>query len=277
VKRKPDGSLLISIVLHVVLGAGLLYVLSIPHPVQQWLKRQKPESIPVERISFVQLPNRGTNTPGRSGGNGRPVQRPQPAPPPLAAPTHVPAEVPPPPRPVPAPDTGSGPVVGKGGPAPGLTPSFSDPRLWLPSGPEVSAPKRPAERLDSALAARVRAHQDSLAEMAKNAGRRPGDWTFEKNGKKYGIDEHNIYIANLKIPSAILALLPLRQGANIQDPQRAHVAVQQHDEIMYQAQRAMNEDEFREAVKRIRERKDRERKAKQEEEKKAEQKTIAAP
>jgi hypothetical protein len=190
----------------------------------------------------------------------------------------VPAQVPPPPpRPTPAPDTGSGPVVGKGGPAPGLTPSFSDPRLWIPSGPEVAAPKSPAERLDSALAARVRAHQDSLAEMAKNAGRRPGDWTFEKNGKKYGIDEHNIYIANLKIPSAILALLPIKAGANIQDPHGARVAMQQHDEIMYEAQRAMNEDEFRAAVKRIRERKERERKAKEEEEKKAEQKTIAAP
>jgi hypothetical protein len=50
-----------------------------------------------------------------------------------------------------------------------------------------------------------------------------------------------------------------------------------HDDITFEAQRAMNEDEFRAAVKRIRERKERERKAKEEEEKKAEQKAIAAP
>ncbi len=33
---------------------------------------------------------------------------------------------------------------------------------------------------------RVFAHDDSMA--LYNSGKKPGDWTFERNGEKYGID-----------------------------------------------------------------------------------------
>lgn len=55
-KRRPSGSLLISIALHVVLGIGLLWVLSIPYPFHNWLSQLVPEEKPVEHVSYVALP-----------------------------------------------------------------------------------------------------------------------------------------------------------------------------------------------------------------------------
>jgi hypothetical protein len=260
--RHPSGSLAISIALHIVLGAGLLWVLSIPNPLVSWFREPRREPVPVERISFLALPNRGTTTPGRSGGDNRPVARqPARAQRPLAPPRQIPEKVPPAPPAVSRPsEEGKGPVVGKGGLEEGVTPSYSDPRLWLPPGDVVSAPTRKtySERLDSVLAARVQAHNDSLAAIAANAARAPGDWTFSKNGKKYGIDSKKIYLGDFSIPTAILALLPLNRGGNPTEVAAERALNFQRREIQEQAQRAMNAEEFREAVKRIRERKQRE-------------------
>jgi hypothetical protein len=260
--RRPSGSVVISVALHLVLGAALLWVLSIPYPFQSWLTRQKTESMPVERISFLAVPNHGTNTPGQSGGDNRPITQKRTPTRPLTAPPSVPTALPPaPPRSTApaAPSGGTGPVVGNGSEArEGITPSYSDPRLWLPPGPVVSAPKSTAERLDSALASSIRAHEDSMAELAGPPQRAPGDWTFNKNGKKYGIDSRKIYLGKFSIPTAILALLPLNAGGNPTEIAQERALNYQRKDIMYQAQRAMNEEEFREAVKRIRERKQRE-------------------
>ena len=122
----------------------------------------------------------------------------------------------------------------------------------------MSAPKSPKERLDSALAARLKAHNDSLAALALT-GRRPGDWTVTKKGKKYGIDQKNIYIGDITIPTAVLALLPLNVQGNPTTIERERTLNAMHGAIADQAQGVMNEEEFREAVKRIRERKERER------------------
>ncbi|HEY9515243.1 MAG TPA: hypothetical protein VIQ74_06120, partial [Gemmatimonadaceae bacterium] len=162
-----------------------------------------------------------------------------------------------------APAGGRGPVVGQGGLREGITPSFSDPRVWVPPAPATSPPRSPSERLDSALVSSLRVHQDSMAAVADAAGRKPGDWTFERNGKKWGMDSRKIYIGDHSIPTAILALLPLNSGSNPIKNKQERALNFQHNEIMEQAQRAMNEDEFREAVKRIRERKEREHEAEQ--------------
>lgn len=260
-KRRPSGSLLVSIALHIVLGAALAWVLSIPVPFKQWYQQYRAAN-PEEHITYVvpgaPAPTGAAPTPGRSGGNGRPITRPEP-PPPLTAPTQIPSTIPPaPPAGQNKQEPGTGPVIGKGGATAGVTPSFGDPRLWLPPGSEILPPKSPTQRLDSALASRVEAHRDSMAALAAAAGKKPGDWTFEKNGKKYGIDQNKIYIGDHSIPTAILALLPLNSGTNPIENQRQRALNVQLNEIAEQAQRGMNEAEFREAVKRIRERKQRE-------------------
>ena len=264
-KYRPSGSLFVSIAIHIVVGAGLIYILSLPYPLRELIRREKASSVPAERIGFIALPEQGEPRPGRSGGDGRPTSTPA-AQPEIVAPSVVPEGIPEPPAEQPQPEGGSGPVVGRGGPLRGIVPSYSDPRLWSGPSAEVVAPKSASERLDSVIVAEVQTHLDSVA--ANTPGRRPTDWTFERNGKKYGLDENKIHLGSFSIPSAILALLPLNAQANPTAYERERSLNAMRQDIQYHAQRAMNDDEFRERVKRIRERKERERRE-------AEGKTVA--
>ena len=256
--RRIPGPLAVSIAVHLVVGAALLQVLRDPYRIGHFFERSSaaPE---VERIGFISLPDLGTTpTAGRSGGDGRPPREPREAPP-LRAPATVPTELPPLPEGTPAPEEGSGPIVGGGGPMAGIRPSYSDPRVWARPGPYVTAPKTAKARLDSVIASRIGQHHDSLA--ALGTPRDPTDWTFERNGKKYGIDRDYIRLGDVSIPTAVLALLPLNVQGNPIAIEREKRLNAMHADIAEHAQRSVNEDEFRAAVKRIRERKDRERAA----------------
>ena len=260
--RRPSGSLLVSIALHIVLGAGLLWVLSIPYPFHDWMHLTPTLEEPAEQISYVTLPSGGG---GSSAENQQaPAAAPRPAPR-LRAPSSVPTSVPTAPSSSQQAQPGDGGAGGTGtggnGLRQGVSPSFEDPRVWLPPGQVQGPPKSPSERLDSALVSVLRTHQDSLNALARAQGREPGDWTFEKGGKKWGMDRNKIYIGDHSIPTAILALLPLNSGTNPIKNREERALNAQSVEIQEQAQRAMNEEEFREAVKRIRERKEREHEA----------------
>lgn len=258
-RRESRRALLVSLTLHVVVGVALVRILLLPLPFSDFMRREHITSMPAERISFIALPTTtGPTVPGRSGGNGRPVTHT--LPPPLVAPPSVPTTVPAP-APAPAaatePDAGTGPVVGIGGPGQGVRPEYHDPRVWVPPAPVVSAPKSLPEAVDSAMAARIGAHNDTLA--MGGARRQPGDWTFEHNGKKYGVDPKYIRLGPVSIPTAVLAALPLNVQANPILGANERTLTARHDEIMEQAQRAINEDEFRDAVRKLRQRKERER------------------
>lgn len=242
-----------------MVGAAIIRVLLIPLPFNDFLRREHVSSMPVERISFLALPKTSERTVlGKAGGNGRPVSATQA--PPLVAPAATPEALPTPPAVtsrVAAPDAGTGPVVGTGGPGEGVRPEYHDPRVWVPAAPLVSAPKSVRETVDSAIEARVEAHNDTLALGARR--RQPGDWTFEHNGKKYGIDSKFIRLGPVSIPTAVLAALPLNVQANPILGANERTLTTRHDEIAEQAQRAINEDEFRDAVRKLRQRKERER------------------
>ena len=98
--------------------------------------------------------------------------------------------------------------------------------------------------------------------IAVAAGRKkPGDWTIERGGGKWGIDPQFIRLGKISIPTAVLALLPINQQANPTALERNKLQNQLHADIFWNAQRGMNEADFKKAVKSIRERKERERKA----------------
>jgi hypothetical protein len=255
-ERRVDGSLLVSIALHVVVGAALFAILSIPNPIRQWLMFERGQKPQAEQVSYVAIPSAGSAV-ARSGGDNVPVRGKKRSTP-FVAPTTIPTAVPPAPASN-EPASGEGPVVGGGGPGEGVTPSYGDPRVWAPTGPIYYAPKSQAERLDSAIQMRVFAHNDSMAMY--NSGKKPGDWTFEKNGEKYGMDQQKIYLGKLALPTALLALLPLNVQGNPARYQNDRMKESQRQEIYQNAQRAMDNDEFKIAVKEIRQRKDREHKA----------------
>ena len=257
--RRPSGFWIASVALHVVLGAGLLYVIAVPGSLEGWLARDNAEPVQVERIGFLAVPpSAPPPSSGRSGGDGRPVRE-RTAEPRLVAPTEVPSGIP-------APDSGSapteaggsGPVVGRGGPLQGVTPSYSDPRIWRRPQPFVTGPRTQAEAIREGLRERLGPVRDSIAEVASQ--RAAKDWTFERNGKKYGLDSTKIYLGDITLPSTILALLPINNvQANPTALERERNMTRMNSDIQFQGQRALNEDEFRAAVKRIRERRERER------------------
>ncbi len=220
-----------------------------------------------ERISFVVALPPGDGSPEdtpRAGGDGRaPVADPSPAepPPPIAAPAEVPTGVPAAP-PAAEPDPGGvGPLTGGGGPTQGVRPSFNDRRIWLPHAEVIYAPAVPLTRTDSMrveLAERIVAFEDSLR-RALPEGRAPGDWTFDIGGKKYGIDQRMIRLGDFSLPTALLALMPMNVQGNPMARERNLRLASMRSEIMEQASRVQRDDEFRQAVRELRARKERER------------------
>jgi hypothetical protein len=282
-KRRLSGSVAASVVLHVVLGAALIRVILIPNPFTS-LFGPKEEPVEQERISFLALPQpsvSATASPGRSGGNGRPITPNARPAAPLVAPTSVPSELPPvstaPAAPVATGDPGTGPLIGRGGPVKGIEPSYSDPRVWVPAAPVASAPKTADGRMDSVVTNNIEFARDSIAANTYSPNKfERGDWTVEKNGRRYGMDQRAIRLGKVSIPTALLALLPLNANlmGNPIAAERDRAMASLRAEILVQSQRALNEEEFRKAVRSLRERKERER---QQQEKSRAPKTIASP
>jgi hypothetical protein len=283
VKRRIDGSVAASIAIHIVAGVFLLWVLSIPYPFRELLERTRLRVAP-EQISFISMLNRGDTSSGRSGGDGLPERPDIPPPPsrPLVAPSSTPSSIPTPPDAPRREDIGgNGPLVGRGGPVRGIVPSYSDPRVWTdPNAPVLALPRSVSEQLDSMLVTGTQRVRDSI--VLASAQRRPGDWTWTKDGKKYGWDAAGIHLGGLTIPRELLALggalAKVDAASNPQVADRARTIRAMTQDINYNAPRAMNAEEFRTAVKRIRERKERERReAREASEKEAKEQKSATP
>jgi hypothetical protein len=88
-------------------------------------------------------------------------------------------------------------------------------------------------------------------------------WTTEIDGKTWGIDGRWIYLGDLKLPAALLALLPIPEGGYNYDQSKAARDLQRmREDILQAAQRAATAEEFNRYVKELRQRKDREREEK---------------
>ena len=184
----------------------------------------------------------------------RPPRRPTAPPPRAAAPEDL--------LPLP-PDTGGTParrpaLIGR------IGPGLAEGRLWvrpLPLPPKELAKrleKTHVELVDSAVTAIVQGYLDSIA--LDPASREVGlpSWTTQVAGKKFGLDSRNIYIAGLKIPSAVLALLPLPQG-NLDQNRAYNHLMELRSDLERAGRRAENLDEFKAMIRDMRLRKERER------------------
>jgi hypothetical protein len=216
---------------------------------------------PADGPSAVPMPYRRPVALGRTptGNSGKRPVRPALRPPPETV-TALPE---PHPEPVPV-DTG-------GAPAPRIRPSIgrigpglAGGRLWV--RPLPLPPRELAQRLsrdhvqlvDSAVTAIVQAYLDSIANEPSSRGQTLPSWTTEVAGKKFGIDAKSIYIAGLKIPAAVLALLPIG-GGNIDQNRAYNHLMDMRADLQYAAQRAENLEEFKSMIREMRLRKERER------------------
>ncbi len=215
--------------------------------------------LPARRVVLIPIP-----VPERERLEVMPSYRPEPRARPRGIPTPVPpvpvlvprfVDSVPPPEPVqlePSP-----PPAARRRPAGRIGPGPGDGRLWvrpLPVPPRDLARRlQPSheELLDSAVTAIVQGYLDSMA-------REPGadrvvlpDWTTEIDGRKFGLDSRNIYIAGLKIPAVVLALLPLPSGGN-QLSALDHNGQWIAEDLRRAAQRANTIDDFKRAVRDLR-------------------------
>jgi hypothetical protein len=261
-KKERDGSLFLSIVLHVFIIMALAAI-TFRYPLGQLLGLPKDRDHTPERLQYITLP-RGERTGNGSRASTTPPAKGKPAP--LQAPTSVPTAIP-----TPEQKSTSGAISGKpggkgdapAGIATGVEPASPDPRIPLNPAPYQPTQRTPAELADSAVMAAFGVYFDSAKYAAEHPGRQPGDWTHTTaDGQKWGWDPGGIRLGKFTIPNAILAALPLKVGSG-QSPIDARNRDWMRSDIQLHAQQAISEDEFRSAVRRIRERKEKERREKE--------------
>ena len=262
-KKERGGSLLLSIVIHVFIIVALATI-TFRYPLGQLIGLPKDRDHTPERLQYITLP-RGEPTGNGSRTNATPPAKGTPAP--LVAPTSIPTTIPTTPNPNATSGAVSGKTGGKGdapaGIATGVEPTAPDPRIPLAAAPYQPPNRTPAELADSAVKAAFGVYLDSALYAAQHAGRQPGDWTkTTADGQKWGWDPGGIRLGKFTIPNAVLAALPLKVGSGM-SPVEARNQAWMHSDIMLHTQQAISEDAFRDAVRRIRERKEKERREKE--------------
>lgn len=246
---------LASLGVHLVVAVALMRMLILNG---DFSRRSTRPTVREQHVGFVSI-SRGVKkpVPGRSGGDGKKASpREVHVVAPVTVPMTIPAPSGPPTRPVPE---GSGPLVGTGGPARGVRPQYSDPRVWEPPGPIVTVPKTVKQTIDSLIADAIAPYNDSVAAAAQQ--RDPTDWTIKKGGYRWGIDRRAIRLGPFSIPTALLAMLPLNIQGNPTTMERDRSYAAMNRDIVWHARQAINEADFMKAVRSIRERKERERAA----------------
>lgn len=223
-----------------------------------------------EHVTYVNTaPVETPVRPPRDTAMARRTPPPASVPPPQVAPPSSPPAVPPATPPITIPLGVTPPVAsgggrdtsskgnGGGGNARSVPGSFDPRLLGLGGPPNPDAPlrgSRPSN--DSTMRAWVKEYWDSLAHAQGGPHKSPQDWTFDRNGKKYGLDPSYIYFGKYKLPTVLLALLPIYVQSNPTVGQRNRELDAMRTDIMFQAMRALNEDDFNAAVKALRDRKE---------------------
>jgi hypothetical protein len=279
-RQNSKGSVAFSLVFHVI-AIAMIASITFRYPLAAFFGMTK-EKTPVERIQYISVQPRAQANVGNGASETKPKRAPkkETAPAPLLPPSSIPSALPP----VPPPDVSSGAVSGTSGgsggapvgAATGVELTVPDSRIEL--RPNVArAPMSTAARNDSAVKAIFMAYREAEIAAEANKGRSPRDWTFERGGQKYGVDSQWVYLGKFKLPSAILAALPFNYGGvdGNRIIQGRNAAWIQND--IYTHSQGLSEDDFRAAVRRIRERKDKEKKEAEEKAKASQKPTPIVP
>ena len=247
------------------LGLHALILLIRVHP---WLPAWMPQ-----QTVFVVIPNGSEGSravemkfelPGGAAQKGRAAgitprpQEPAPAPEPtVIAPTPPLAEVSPIPV-SPAPSESLGTTDSARARIYRIGPAAGSGKLWV--RPLPAPPRELAEALtrthfqlvDSAVAAIVQQYIDSVLSAPSAPGAAPPSWTTQIFGKTFGIDSKYIYFGGLKIPSAVLALLPIKSGGTTMEYSQSLRLAAIREDLATAAQRAQTMEDFKRAVRELR-------------------------
>jgi hypothetical protein len=145
-------------------------------------------------------------------------------------------------------------------------PEYGEGRVWVRTaeaelGVVGASPdlRTHAERVQAAVRDRIKAYIDTMPRDSF-ALPPPPRWTTEVGDDKWGMDGTWLYLGDFKIPTALLALLPLPQG-NYDAAQDAAELQRMREEILDVARRSESAAEFRKYVDELRRRKQEERDA----------------
>jgi hypothetical protein len=175
-------------------------------------------------------------------------ERTEPAPVPVEVPTEVP-----PAQPADTPRTRISPPP----PTARIGPSLGEGKLWvrpLPAPPRDIArelTRSHVDLVDSAVAAIVQMYIDSMLTAPSAAGAGLPSWTTQIAGKTFGIDSKYIYLGSLRIPSAILALLPIKGGTTMEYSQASRLSMIRED-LQRASARAQTMEDFKRAIRELR-------------------------
>ena len=131
-------------------------------------------------------------------------------------------------------------------------------KLWvhpLPAPPREIAQtlaQTHAQLVDSAVSAIVQAYIDSVLNAPAAPGQRPPSWTTQIFGKTFGLDSKYIYLGGLKIPSALLALLPIKGGGATMEYSQANRLSLIHEDLQRASARAQTMEDFKRAIRELR-------------------------
>ncbi|HEV8214292.1 MAG TPA: hypothetical protein VGP95_00610 [Gemmatimonadaceae bacterium] len=259
-RKRQRAPIAWSIGIHVIL-IGMIASITFRYPIAEFFGPRRPTDV-TERIRYVETRPAVRQPIGNGSSTTKEPPKRAVKPAPLLAPTLTPSALPPVAPPTVSVGSVSGTTGGTGGApagvATGVEPALPDPRIELRPNP-LRLPLTQAQRNDSAVKAIYVAYREAEVAAEEHKGRDPRDWTFEKGGQKYGIDSQYVYLGKFKIPSMILAALPFNyagvDGSRIIQARNSQWI--QND--IYMHSQGMSEDDFRAAVRRIRERKEREK------------------
>lgn len=139
-----------------------------------------------------------------------------------------------------------------------IGPALGQGKLWvrpLPAPPRELAEaitRTHLELVDSAVAAIVQQYIDSVLSAPAAPGAAPPSWTTQIFGKTFGIDSKYIYLGGIKIPSAVLALLPIKSGGVTMEYSQASRLAAIREDLAYASQRAQTLEDFKRAIKELR-------------------------
>lgn len=256
-RRWSTGAIAISVVVHALLflvKVGAYLPPSQLPPAQIYLV---PPGAEGERAfdRHFQEPG-GAAKRGRAAGiTARPeLEAPTPEPERVEAP---PVEVPPDLPPAQPADTPSTPAPRPPGRTVRIGPALGEGKLWirpLPAPPREIARELVGEHVrlvDSAVSAIVQAYIDSVLSAPAAPGAAPPSWTTQIFGKTFGIDSKYIYLGGLRIPSAVLALLPIKGGTTMEYSQANRLALIRED-LQRASARAQTMEDFKRAIRELR-------------------------
>jgi hypothetical protein len=269
-RGKSKSSIAVSVAIHVVAIAALATI-TFHYPLAGLFDKPEPlKSVPVR---YVALRPRSTGAAPKSLAR---AARPMSIPSPTSFPVGVPAPATAASASAPSASAiGAGGTTGAAGRDPGIgigiRPGIPDGRLATNPMTVPAQPMTEGQKAERALAAIYQEYLDSARADMNNPKRAPGDWSWGgKDGDKWGWDANGIHVGGITIPNVILAALPLNMA-----PTTSPVDVRTQNYIRQDIQMhaaVMSEDEFKQAVRRVRERVDRERRERMEKQQKKKEK-----